>query len=271
MDTGISQSFEDGHLDSGLLPPTDSPYHDCFREAYDILGSLSFQGSVNAPNSTTPLPTSTTTSASTLGRNPQSVPLDQMLRLNREASQRLGRLFECVCATCPHHALLYASIISRMLIRYQEAVAETPEAASNNMPLPRPSSSSISGDMLSMWPHTANSTIGAGGAMVACNSTSTSQTECMAGGPDRMTIGTFDVDDMRVQTALKIQLLSGEMGRVSRLIHQFTSHRSGRDSDKDDYSLRGGNGLYETLDSWLRGEHSSIANTLRSKLRELNN
>lgn len=86
-----------------------------------------------------------------------------------------------------------------------------------------------------------------------------------------MAIGTFNVDDLRVQTALKIQLLLGEMRRAARLIDQFiASHGSGNQRLRDELSSSGEDSLYQSLDSWLRNEHSRIANMMKSQLQELN-
>lgn len=86
-----------------------------------------------------------------------------------------------------------------------------------------------------------------------------------------MAIGTFNVDDLGMQAALKIQLLSGEMRRAGRLIDLFTSfHHASGQRMADVSSFGGVSNLYQILDSWLRGEHLRVTNLMRSKLRELN-
>ncbi|OCK73541.1 hypothetical protein K432DRAFT_364753 [Lepidopterella palustris CBS 459.81] len=257
-----TQFDESRSFDSALLPPSGSRDHDCFREAYDILGSLSFHSLNDAHSISQSPPVSASTTASTS----HSAPLDHVLRLNREASERLGHLLTCSCARSPHLTLLHASIISRVLIWYQQAAgctqsapwsptAITLDTASHQVSLTgfSPGSGSGSGGGFSTWSSTAASTFNTGGAK---NTPTLTQSPGLAVAPAKIAIGTFNVDDLRMQTALEIQLLLGEVRRASRLIDQFTSG--------------GGNSLYQSLDSWLRGEHSRIANIMRSKLRELN-
>ncbi|KAL9056771.1 MAG: hypothetical protein Q9162_002742 [Coniocarpon cinnabarinum] len=191
--------------------------HDCPREASHILGSLT---SIN-PNNAQSLPsTPVTASGSLTGECFDGVPIDQVLRLNREASERLSNLLNCSCARSPDLALLYASIISRILIWYQQVAG--------------------------------------------------SQSSGFGVASARMAIGSFNVDDLRVQTALKMQLLLGEMKRAGCLVEQFTSCNAGSAACMtNDGNFGGADGLYQNLDTWLRNEHSRITNLMREKLGEL--
>ena len=272
---------ESKYLDSAPLPPTSSKGHDCFREAYEILGSLSFH-SLNDAHSISkspPPPPPTPGSASTTANAANLVPLDQVLRLNREASERLGHLLTCSCAGFPQLTMLYASIISQVLIWYQHAagcpqsVSSSPAAieldtASHFLSVTGYTSSSGSGPWggSSTWSSTVPNTSSAGDPTTPRLMRPSTGFAVM---PAKMAIGTFDVDDLREQTALKIQLLSGEMRRAGHLISQFTLHNSGH-CLSNEYTFGGVNSLYQSLDAWLRGEHSRIANMMRSKLRELN-
>ncbi|KAH7120579.1 hypothetical protein EDB81DRAFT_814427 [Dactylonectria macrodidyma] len=209
--------------------------HDCPRAAYDILRNLSFPNHANhsaSPLTSTPAPTS-------LHMGIQ-VPLDHVLRLNSEASERLGPLLSCPCARSPNLAFLYASIISKILLWYQQAAGYTHSAS-----WAHPAPEYPSGSEHMSGPYTTG----------------------MAVAPAKMAIGSFNVDDLRIQTALKIQLLSGEMGRASRLIDQFTSLSAESLDESHSGSV---DRLYQSLHSWLRGEHLRIANMMRLKLRELN-
>ena len=276
--TDASQTHidESRYLDSTLLPSVSIKGHDCFREAYDILGSLSFNNLNSAHSmSESSTPGSTSTTASTANR----VPLDHVLRLNREASERLSHLLTCSCAGFPQLTMLYASIISQVLIWYQQAAGRTQspswnptaiklDTTSHHVSLTdsSPNSGTGSGGGSSTWPSTAANTLSTGSAKTSQPSR---QFSGLAVVPAKMAIGTYDVDDLRVQTALKIQLLSGEIRRAGRLIDQFTSHNSSQ-CLSDENIFGGVSGLYQSLDSWLRSEHSRIANMMRSKLRELN-
>ncbi len=248
--------------ESALMPLGGSKGHDCSREAHDILGSLSFLKTRNAYSTPQSPPGSTTASPA------NRVPLDHVLYLTREASERIGRLLTCSCARSPHLALLYASIISRILTWYQQAAGHTQSAlcgsTATTLDTVSPSSGPGSEGGSSTWSSTAAST---------CGTTSTpalTQSTRLAVTPAKMAIGTFNVDDLRVQTALEIQLLSGELRRAGDLIDQFTLHQSNGQCLTDEYTFGGVNDLYQSLDSWLRAEHSRIANMIRSKLRELN-
>lgn len=89
--------------------------------------------------------------------------------------------------------------------------------------------------------------------------------------PASIAVGTFSVDDERVQAALKIQLLLGEMRRLGLLIAQFTAHGMGSTYHDDQSNPDSVDRLYQHLTTWLKGEHSRIVHIMRSKLRELNN
>lgn len=89
--------------------------------------------------------------------------------------------------------------------------------------------------------------------------------------PVSIAVGTFSVDNRRVQAALKIQLLLGEIRRAGLLIDQFTVHGMGSTYHDDKSNPDRVDGLYQHLTTWLKGEHSRILHIMRSKLRELNN
>ena len=249
--------------------------HDCPREAYSVLGSLSFL-SLNQIVPAPPYSVPASASASTSTGTASGVPLDHVLRINREASESLSRLLTCPCARSPHLALLYASIFSRILIWYQQAAGCTqsaswsPAAATLDTALRSASTStststSRSGSGSSPWLSSAASTISTG-----CASTPTlSQTTGLAVAPTQMAIGSFNVDDQRVQATFKAQLVSSEMRRAGSVIDLFASESSSGQSSADGCSSGGVDSLYRSLSSWLRSEHSRIAGIMRSKLSEL--
>ncbi|KAH6988232.1 hypothetical protein BKA56DRAFT_714528 [Ilyonectria sp. MPI-CAGE-AT-0026] len=233
------------HSDRTEIPTVGISGHDCPREAYDILRNLSFLN----PNRIQPTPSSGSTPSSATNNVDNQVPLDDVLRVNSEASERLGALLCCPCAQSPHLAILYASIISRVLLWYQQAAGSTQSVSCSHT---APDCSPTMGGSENNTSAAAPSTIG------------------MALMPAKMAIGSFTIDDLHIQTALKIQLLSGEMRRAGRLIDQFMSLNSGGQFQTDNSNFSSIGGLYESLHSWLRGEHSRIANIIRLKLRELN-
>ena len=264
------------YLDDALLSSVGSKGHDCFREAYGILGDLSAHSFNNALFSDE-LPSDL---AWTAQSHANQVPLDQVLRRNRDAGERLGRILTCSCGGSSRLALLCASIISQILVWYQHSASctQTDSTRSRVTELPAVShrgyqTGSFSGSGArseggsSTWSSTPASGLSAEGVTTPSPLT---QSTGFAVMPAKMAIGTFDVDDLRVQTALRIQLLSGEIRRAGQLIDQFVLHHSGSQCLADDHTFGGVNNLYQSLESWLRGEHSRIANMMRSKLRELN-
>ncbi|KAF7551410.1 hypothetical protein G7Z17_g5014 [Cylindrodendrum hubeiense] len=239
-----SPSDSTSHSGRSLLPPMGISGHNCPQEAYDILRNLAFP----EPSKIHSIPSLGITPASATASVGNQVPLDHVLRLNSDASERLGSLLTCSCARSPHLAFLYASIISRVLLWYQQAAGYTQNAS---------------------WGHAIpDCSLGMGGAKGA--DAGAQYTTGLAVAPAKMAIGTFNVDDLRIQTALKIQLLSGEMGRAGRLIDQFNSLNAGGQCRTDESNFGSIDRLYQSLHSWLRGEHSRIANMMRLKLRELN-
>lgn len=272
----LGEMGENTYPDSASIPPVNAKGQDCFREAYDIMGSLSFRSLKNVHSRTeSQRPGQASTTASTANQ----VPLDHVLRLNREASERLMRLLTCHCTEFPQLIMLYATIISQILTWYQQAAgfadkppwsptATTQDAALHCMSLTNLSPSSCARSMRdsSPWSSTAADSFGAADAKFTRPLSYYTEVEVV---PTRMAIGGFNVDDHRVQTALEIQLLSGEIRRVGRLIDQFTAHNS-RQCLSNERILGGVNNLYQSLDSWLRGDYSRIVNMMRSKLRELN-
>ena len=271
-----NQVDESLNFDHAMMPPAAGKGHDCAREAYDILGSLSFLRLDKVRCTCQPASSPASMTAETADR----LPLDQVLHFNREVSERLGHLLTCPCARSPHLALLYASIISRILIWYQQAAgySESASWSPTNMTLDTASHHGSLTESLAKsrtgsragswtWSNTAASTFSTGSAISA---SSLEISNGLAVTPAKMAIGTFHVDDLRVQAALKIQLLSGEMRRVGHLIDQFTSLNSSGHGLADEYAFGGVDNLFQNLESWLRDGHSRIINMMRSKLRELN-
>ena len=252
-----SQIDENVAFDSASMPSAGSRGHDCSREAYDILGSLSLLN----PNMAHCISGTASSSASTTASTPHRVPFDQILRLNRESIERLGRLLTCYCARRPHQALLYASVISLILTWYEEAsgctqkvswspVATTTDIVSRN--------EFLSGSQ-SPWSTTALCTVNTGGP----SSPTYIGATALGVAPTHMAMGSFDIDDQQVQAALRIQLLLGESKRTGSLIDLYRSS-----SGVDEFTFGSVDSLYKNLSSWLRKENSRIADVMRSRLKE---
>lgn len=259
-----TQVDENIYFDSALMPTAGSKGHDCSREAYDILGSLSFL-KLNKAHS---IPQSALGSASTTASTAHRVPFDHILSLNRESSERLGRLLTCSCASCPHLALLYASIISLVLTWYQQAasctqkVSWSPAAVAADTAFRHVSPSGSTSGSQSPWSSTTVSTVNTGGA----STPTVTGASVLAVAPTQMAVGSFNIDDQQVQTALAIQLLLSEIRRTGCLIDLFTSRSS---SGADEFTFNSVDNLYKSLSSWLRREHSRIADIMKSRLNEV--
>lgn len=257
------QVDENIYFNRGFMLPISSKDHNCCREAHNILGGLSLLN----PNLVSSTSRSVADSTSAIsGTTVNCLPLDHILRLNRKSSEQLGYLLACSCARYPHLALLYASIISRIMTWYEHAVSGSqkaswsPEVADTDTVLCHLSPPGYMTGSLSSW---SSSTLNTGGAGTP---TMTGTTD-IAVTSTHMTMGSFDIDDKQVQTALRTQLLLGEIRRTSHLIHLFASRSS---SDLDEFTFRGVDSLYESLSSWLRIEHSRITDVIQSKLKEVN-
>ena len=244
-------------FDSASMPFAQSGDHDCSREAYDILGSLSLLHL----DETRGKPGSASSSASTKASNTHHVPFDHILRLNRESSDRLGRLLTWYCARWPHQALLYASIISLVLTWYEEAAGYTQKVSWSPVATAADTVScreSPSGSQ-SPWSTTTVGVLNVDGLRIPTYTGATA----LAVAPTHMAMGSFNIDDEQVQTALRIQVLLGEVKRTGALIDLYRSS-----SGVDDFRFSSVDGLYKSLSSWLKNEHSRIADLMRSRLME---
>lgn len=233
--------------------------HHCDRDAYKILENLS---SIKpGSNQSVSLPQDTNCVDN-------QVPLDHVLRLNREASECLSRLLSCPCAKIPRLTFLYASIICRILTWYQKATTITQNGLRNSTTAPYHISLEDSSSSLASIPWSGHNTPS---SITPKPTTKTYlQSSELTVIPTKMALGAFNIDDHRVQTAVNVQLVLGEMRRTERLIDQLTSRPSSRPHPGEEFPSGGFENLCRGLESWLRGEHSRIVNTLRSYLRKLN-
>lgn len=258
---------------------TSGGMHDCAPEAYEILKMLSS------------LDCHLQNDGGDGGGGPSPLcGLDHMLRLNRKATEQLERLLACPCARSPHLSLLYVSVISRILSWYQQAaggagdaqpswspVKEEGDASSSALPRGHhaaPTTTTPSSSSVLSSPAEVSSSASAGGALRP-------GPMAVVAAPVKVAVGTFDVDDLGIQKAVKIQLLSGELRRAGRLIDklaaQYTAaggsgprHPGGSAAAAAMYVGAHTSSLHHSLDAWLRGEHARITNLMRLRLKELN-
>ncbi|RYP44395.1 hypothetical protein DL768_009127 [Monosporascus sp. mg162] len=251
--------------DVSFMSHDESKHHDCLREAYDILGSLSFPNTNKTHSGTTQAPGATAASTS-------RVPLDFILHLNREVSKRLWRLLGCSCASFPHLTFIYASVIARVLFwYYQEAGCSRSSSWDLNSDTALQPGVSPTGHLfgsLCRSPSSWLNTVGDTANTSASGSSMPPSTPVAVPdfAPTQMTMGSFSTDDQRVQEALRIQLLLGEMKRIGPLINAFTSRSSGGMDESNSGSI---DTLFKSLGTWLAGEYSSIVEVMRSRMREV--
>ncbi|KAI8952143.1 hypothetical protein F4801DRAFT_242283 [Xylaria longipes] len=219
--------------------------HDCHKKAHKLMEYLLFANSAQSSPATTQSVAAVVAIGS--GRTDR-IALDDLLLLNRKSSEQLFSLLACPCASSPQLMMLYASIISTILKRYQEAAADTANASRNTL-IPQ---------------DTVDIDDGEG------RTTPAGQSVTPAPVPSGISIGAFSVEDHSVQFALTIQLLTGEMRRITRLIGQFAACHS----NNQYLGERSGNNnldeLNQNLSAWLRGEHSRISDMMKRLLEDLN-
>lgn len=240
--------------------------HDCQQDALEILASLSprilgdnnafrdgslsgrTQDSADLPVASTPGPT-----------------FDHSLRIHREANERLRVLLTCSCTISAHQGLIFASIIHRVLDWYREAAGGSRGSSLGRETAVTSISTGMSICASSPTRVASRSVTGSGIGRTGFeqyNGTLPQNQSALGTAPGTLTIGSFDVDDQRVQTALMMQLLLGEVKRAACLVDLFAS--------RVQVSPNATGGLPQTLGTWLRDEHADIDIMIKSKLRELN-
>ncbi|KAK5993994.1 Fusarubin cluster-specific transcription factor fsr6-like protein [Cladobotryum mycophilum] len=243
MGLGIPSTFPFEPFGTPRASDDNPESHSCPRESYEIFRDLICPSpTLHAPESTSVI---------------VSVQLDEVLHFNRSAITRLGGLLECPCAKSGHRAMVHASIVSRILIWYQQAagLGSRPSASAvSSTPRCAPGSASASPSLPEVVDETATDT----DAIVPPSLT---QTTGFTVEPPSISIGTFSVEDLDVQAAFRNHLVLSELKKMIPLIDMFIFQNSGD-------SLVAS--LYSHLGAWLRTEHSRTVAVLRTRLSELN-
>jgi hypothetical protein len=217
--------------------------HSCPRESYEILADLICPSpSLHAPAA---------------NADPVSAQLDHVLHFNRNAIDRLSRLLKCPCAISGHRVMVHASIISRILIWYQQAVGWSSNSTRSTWTSTSASAdSSTSRNMSPSSPLPAMAATGTGAATLPTLTQSTG----FAVAQVPVTVGTFSVEDRNLQVALRGQFVLSELKKAASLIDLFSS----QDSAESGVSCVAS--LCSYLGAWLRSEHSKIVRILRSRV-----
>lgn len=222
----------------------------CQVLAHEILESLSFRQYRKA------------TAAEPSGADPEvhSPTAEQVLQETNDAMDGLQNLFGCHCARSPHLAMLYASLLSKILTCYQQAAGCKRSrgwslSAPASIPSPPPSSSVSQSSSLVSQPGANNHTSSA-----RPRTPTLSESTGFAIEPLQVSVGAFRVREESVQELIRTQLILGELGKLGTLIECFRNlgSRNGSSGSMDD--------LYSSLDLWLTGELSRTVSILKAGL-----
>lgn len=194
----------------------------------------------------------------------RTLDLSSVLTRTGDIAGSLEVLFRCPCARSPHMAMLYASIVSRLLLWYRQAAQNAgPGRVSPLKPMP--------GAQETMSPFS--------GKASPTEGTESNNSNGVSVPPMPVMVGSFQSDDQDVQTALISCLLLNELKRVGGLIDSFFSLGTGTpdvQSADDACSAAGDLGagvvdasLLASLSTWLRTEHGNIVRQARSGLSVL--
>ncbi|KAK2616448.1 hypothetical protein QQS21_000690 [Conoideocrella luteorostrata] len=226
------------------------PY--CTLESKDLMRRLCYASpSDSAPN----------------GFTSHTLNLDFVLARNRDVAGRLELLLKCPCARSPHTAMLYASIVSRILLWYQQAISNT---TCPGMPLLSPTFTAQEPLPWSLSTPTTFHPLDSGTA---------DDSRGVLVLPTPITVGNFQSGDQGLQTTLKNCIALSELRTVSSLIDSFISlGTSSAGSHIAHYacpaagefsSTLGDTNLFASLGAWLRTEHRRVVSSARSGLSEL--
>ena len=214
--------------------------HSCPRGSYELFRDLICP----APFLHAPESDSDTVSAN----------MDQVLHFNSNAINRLIRLLSCSCAKSGHRVMVHASIVSRILIWYQQAAGWTGSSWGPPSYTTDPSPPLCSTSPSSSPPSGAR----ADSDLVSSAKLVQSTGFCVAKVP--VSMGTFNIEDDNLQASIRIRLVLSELKKTANLIDLFVSQDLGKSSDESVISL------YLHLGVWLKSEHSRTVRILKARL-----
>lgn len=231
-------------IDFNFLPPAPCPTatttqssHSCPRDSYEIFRDLICPSPfLHAPDSN-----STTVSA----------PLDEVLKFTKNGIDRLTQVLECPCAKSGHRAMVHASIVSRILIWYQQAAGCTGSSSWGYRPTQFQASEIESSTETTSQPPVAQSELDPAPLVKATG---------FAVEHVPLSLGAFRIEDENVQAVFRNQLVLSELKGVAGLIDLFVAQDSAESVG----------GLYRHLGIWLKAEHGRTVDILKTRLRTLN-
>ncbi|KAH6880099.1 hypothetical protein B0T10DRAFT_565871 [Thelonectria olida] len=196
--------------------------------------------------------------------------LGSVLTRNRDVVARLGMLLNCPCARSPHTAMLYSSIVSRVLLWYQQAACNVSTTGVSSSFPPMLAGLATQDTLPSL---STSTTLKAFDAGTGDDSSSVSVL------PTPVTVGSFQSEDRRVQTALTNCLILSELRKVGSLIDSFISLGTAASDlqNTGDACPAAGEfsanmvdaNLFASLGGWLQTEHRRIVRKARSGISVL--
>lgn len=173
--------------------------------------------------------------------------MDQILSRNKQAVGSMHQLLLCPCSKSPDQAMLYASITSKILMRYQLVAGCSRPTTSwdcfsslGSQPTP-PLSASSSPSTTFVTPTSP---------MAAQNSFIVT--------PMQFSVGAFSVDDESAQEVMRKQLLLCELKKAGNLIDLLSVQ------GRDGLSSVEVNEVYSALGTWLKSELNRTIASLES-------
>lgn len=228
-------TWTDSHVNTWKDCSATKGSHICSRESYQILADLICP----APHIHPPEDNNGIVTAD----------LDTVLHCNRKAIARLTPLLQCLCARSVHRVMLHAAIVSRILMWYQQAAAASTSLAPG-------STSSTSADdtgNATTCPTTTDSI----GKDSTKNLTQTTGFVVINTPP---ALGTFVIEDPKLQATIRTQAVLAEVEKMSDLIQLFTSHFAAMSSG----GARAGVAmLYAHAAAWIKDEYVRLLDDLR--------
>ncbi|KAK3995117.1 hypothetical protein QBC44DRAFT_356804 [Cladorrhinum sp. PSN332] len=182
-----------------------------------------------------------------------AVNLDQVLHCNRKAIDRLIPLLKCPCSASTHRLMVHASIISRILMWYQQAAGW----ASG-------SSGSTAREFIDLDDNGASGTFPSLARLGrdADDLTRATGYVVIAVPPS---LGTFGIEDENMQARIGNQLILSEVEKMSGLIEVLGSHIPFNSSSPGNSVT----GMHALVAAWIRKEHSDLVNYLKVRCAAL--
>jgi hypothetical protein len=200
----------------------------------------------------------------------RTLDLGSVLTRNRNVVRRLRLLLKCPCARSPHMAMLYASIVSRVLLWYRQAVWNASPAGVSSL-------SSLSSFSPTLAAQETMSSLSSSATLKTFDAGAAGDNSGVSVLPTPVMVGTFQSDDRNLQTALTNCLILSELRGVGGFIDSFISLGTSDLQTAGDACPAAGEfstsvtdaSLFASIGAWLRTEHGRILRRARSGLSVL--